>query len=1036
MAALITLSWDGVSMSTLFTELFCDVAYIVMKSKTGGASKTLYLANEFWAADELYSGNPAIYPLLVGTFPMRRGVGLQLGIPYDVELQVMARESYGELNINFSDLCQKYEIHGAAVELRSYFRPLDAATTHAAATNIRQTLEVIDSSLDSDGRLMTLRCKDAYFKDKEVSKKVTSAIFGDIEPDYDGEYGAVVFGEATTAANGVMIDAPIIVSNTTSNIPQMKVFSGWTAGGYPNHAFKRLMVRNQHLEVDPTEWLEANLPADPQTARSGDTTWTLATAISTANWARDLTKYKRARVYTPSGSKADILTAVRCQVGTESYDGCIDISPGGYLYSLDGHLSAGNKDMTIELWVKLDSIASDKIICQQGNSADSTLEWALVFTQSSSKFEFKISTNGAAVSQTATWSATASAATWYHIVCGQDVTNDQIYIAVNAGTVVTQARGTDEPTQRHGAFMIGDSPDTGFSNFDGKIKGFRYWRSVRSSGTRTTLYNSGVPYLYEEFSEALKQDLICAYALNERIGNRVDEHSNHDLLVNDWTLVQWAESARTITTTNKHGELSLEIFAAEYVSDGDTYKPISSELRKAIIDVGASGIKGGTQSAYFQINPPLVMSPNAVYMVVLDFSNTKSQCYFATCGYKSTGGTNHYALNKNDQEQGWTKQTDVELAMAFYCVGDGDDAWKDGTTSGTHRYSYYHLEAKTINLLGAQTHQEFKSNMQFKIGISGVEDDGSGTYTGSANAAITNGSDIIRWFLLGSSLGLGLSSALVDDTSFTEARDRTYNDGLALQVVLDRKFTARELIEAICWHTKLQFYKNRQGVYCLHYPTYSRTAYSYRLSEARLRDELKILATDDTDHSQIVNTILQGYAPNVLNAVIDAATLRRAESDRFSGVVYTDENEDTVSDAARIARAVASQTLYGRRESRRDLPWYDSATPAGLVSHYYFDRLHLSQTRVKARLLRKDWYNLIDLFAKVRISHTNLPAAYGNERVTKHHDQGTPSTMYDEGIACLHWSGGSLGGEVVEIEENGPYMDLTIETQGSFAADT
>ena len=1023
-------------MSVLFTELFCDVAYIVLKSKTGAASKTLYLANEWWAADELYTGNPAIYPLLVGTFPMRRGVGLQMGIPYDVDVQVLARESYGELRQNFSDLSLKYEFHGAAVELRSYFRPMDATTTHAAGTNIRQTLEIVDYSLDSDGRIMTLRCKDAYFKDKEVSKRITSAIFGDVEPDYDGEYGAVVFGEATTAANGVMINAPIIASSTTSNIPQMKVFSGWTAGGYPNHAFKRLMVRNQHLEVDPTEWLEANLPADPQTAVSGDTTWTLSTAISTANWARDLTKYSRARVYTPASSKADILTAVRVQVGTESYDGCIDISPGGYLYNLDGHLSVGDKDITIELWVNLDSIASDKIICQQGNSADTSLEWALVFTQSTAKFEFKISTDGAAVSQTATWSATASAATWYHIVCGNDVTNDQIYIAVNAGTVVTQARGTDQPTQRHGPFFIGDSPDTGFSNFDGKIKGFRYWRSVRSSGTRTTLYNSGVPYLYEEFSDALKQDLVCAYPLNERIGNRADEHSNHDMLVNDWTLVQWAVSGRTITTTNKHGELSVQIFAAEYVSDGDTYKPIGSALRKSILDVGATGIKGGTNAAYFQINPPLVMSPNAVYMVVLNYSNNKTESYFATCGYRSTGGTHHYALDKNEQEQGWTKQTDIELAMAFYCVGDGDDAWKDGTTSGTHRYSYYGLEAKTIALLGAQTHQEFKSNMQFKIGITGVEDDGSGTYTDSASSAITNGSDILRWFLLGSTLGLGLSSALVDDTSFTEARDRTTNDGLALQVVLDRKWTMRELIEAICYHTKLVFYKNRQGVYCLYYPSYTRTEWNYRISEARYRDELQILSTDDTDHSQIVNSILQGYAPNVLNQVIDASVLRRAESDKFSGVVYTDEVEDTVSDAARIARAVASQTLYSRRESRRDLPWYDNATAAGLVSHYYFDRLHESQTRVRTRLMRKDWFNLIDLFARLKLGHTRLPNPYGNERVTKHHDTGTPSAMYDEGVPCLVWSGGSVGGQIVEIEENGPFMDVTIETQGGFAADT
>ena len=59
----------------------------------------------------------------------------------------------------------------AKLEFRAYQNPVDAsAGAHSDANNIRQVCRVIDRRSDDFTGIVTLQCRDTWFKDKELSK--------------------------------------------------------------------------------------------------------------------------------------------------------------------------------------------------------------------------------------------------------------------------------------------------------------------------------------------------------------------------------------------------------------------------------------------------------------------------------------------------------------------------------------------------------------------------------------------------------------------------------------------------------------------------------------------------------------------------------------------------------------------------------------------------------------------------------------------------------------------------------------------------
>ena len=1028
-------------MSTLLADLTVWVAKITLPKRDGSGSASYYFAQDYWSTGTLYTSNPVIYPLLAANPKIKRGVGIYAGIRYDVSLALYGKSHLAEHEKSFCDVLELYNSHNAEVEFRVYQKPVDTtAGAHSDSVNIRQVCSVIDSNYEPASGVLSLQCRDVWFKDKEISKKLTSAVLTNLDEDWEGEYGAIVFGEATVTADGLVIDAPIFDSQLQSGtIPTAKLFTGWTFPSHPNNGLKRLLVANQFKDQDTDDYVQVLLETDPQTAGSGDASGTPVT--DPPNWPRDLTYYSRGVSDSPGPNAARILTAVRTGLLAYGIDRCADIIDGQHFYNASNpdFLSRGDVDFSFEIWLNFDVLhhaSFGTIHLAQGDGPTSTYEWLVSFNTADDKIRFGISVTGADVPVQIATAAGVSVSTWYQVLGSHDSVGNILRLRVNNATAVTSATGASVMTRRNGIFHIGANK-TDVKGLDGKAYLFRYWDRVITSTEETTLYNSANPLRNDELSDALKVGLRTAPMLNEPFGTRFDTIGTADLTGGSSstaisTSIGYSHADNTLAVGNENGALTFKAFHAESLDSGNSLFPVKSPLAEATLDVLTTAIKNGTTNAYFQIDPPLVMAPDANYFSTIDWVNSNKD-YYVLCYYDANGGSNHYARDKTRKEANWKKQVDVRLDMQFYYLGKGDDDWEDGTASGTHRYSYQHVEAKTVTLSNGQSHKEFNRELFFKAAINGLEDDNSGTYTGSSNVKIEVPADITRFTLMNADFGLGLTSAKVDTTGLTAARDAQVALGITHKVVLDSQRFAEQLVVELARQSRSIFYKTRAGKLNIKVPTPPAPAPTIRLSEAFHRGDFILNTVDDNDYSTIINEFRQEYMRDITRIPKDPALNRRSPGQKNLNALVLNPTESTLSDTGRQALATASQALYGKREHTARLDFFDDSTKASKIQNYFFDRWSNLQKRANFQTYLGDFYTTLDLFSDLNLQHTGLPASGGTGLNAKTHYQGTPLVCYTEGVPCLVWSGGMLNVQVYEVEEEGAWMRLIGETVSTFS---
>lgn len=787
-------------MSSLFVDTDAEVVKLTLTKRDNSGTVEYQLGRRYYPANQLYGTNPIIYPLLAESPRVRRGVGVIAGIKYDVTIPVFAKTDFTERGTSFADLLQLYELHNATVELRYYPVTRDGTTTHSDANNIRQVLKCTDLDYSEGGGILNIVCRDVWFKDKEVSKRLTTDVFTDMDVKYDGEYGSIVFGEATTASNGIAIDAPIISSLINGFKPELKVFSGFTFADHPNNAFKRLLAKHQHKRFDQSEWLVLDLLADPQNVYAGNADGTGGSASSlAANW--------RGIAYSPENGKA--------------------------------------------------------IIC-----------------------------NG---------------------------------IVVELG-------------------------DTG-------------------------------------------------------------------------------------TIASGDGDAVLDVFFGELAGASNVWTPYGSPIRTAKI-AGDNALWSivSNFTVGFQIIPPLVMSKDEDYFIRISWTNTTDTTNYIHTRIVSAGGYTHFRQDKSENERTWIAVSDERLPLAIWSVGDGNDAWEDSTTSGTVRYSYYHLEGTDDGFQSQSAGlEELNRALDFKIGISGIEDDGSGTYTGSAAAIIQNASDLIRFTTMSSGFGLGLTSASVDTSDLGTVRSSLSALGITHKIVINRETTAQDFILELARQSRTVFYKKRSGKLSLKFPTAINNTFTVALAEAYHRGEFVLDEVRDNDYSSVVNAFNQFYKPEELNQPpVDPATLRRAEREKLAGKLEMDASSSTSGDTYRQAICSTSQAKYGRREMTAALDYFDTAASAQIIQNYYVDRYSTLQRRAKFRIPRKRYYTTLDLFDNVRLSHSGIDSGGGTALLAKQHSSSSAVTAYNEGVPLVTWLGGSFEGQIYQVEEEGPWLTFTAETVSQF----
>lgn len=155
-------------------------------------------------------------------------------------------------------------------------------------------------------------------------------------------------------------------------------------------------------------------------------------------------------------------------------------------------LSTGDIDFTIEAWVNAETLSGDHQIVTKDARAGN-IEYALKSEPSQSQqFRLYVSSDGGFggfVGVVATNFGPPSTGTWYQVIAWHDAANNEIGIAVNAGTANTQAH-SGGVLDANSPFRIGAlGNDTEY--WDGLIGPVRFWKRVLSSAERTELYNGG-----------------------------------------------------------------------------------------------------------------------------------------------------------------------------------------------------------------------------------------------------------------------------------------------------------------------------------------------------------------------------------------------------------------------------------------------------------------------------------------------------------------------------------------------------------------
>lgn len=160
-------------------------------------------------------------------------------------------------------------------------------------------------------------------------------------------------------------------------------------------------------------------------------------------------------------------------------------------------LQTGDIDFTWSAWVKMESNGDNMTILAKSDAFSDAREYFLGYVQSANRFQFFVSQDGTGFggSVSADTFGAPSTGVWYHIVAWHDATNNQLGIAVNAGTADTASysSGVNSDTS---AFQIGSREDDLTPKWDGLIDEVGFWKRVLTSDERTSLYNAGAGLTY------------------------------------------------------------------------------------------------------------------------------------------------------------------------------------------------------------------------------------------------------------------------------------------------------------------------------------------------------------------------------------------------------------------------------------------------------------------------------------------------------------------------------------------------------------
>lgn len=481
------------------------------------------------------------------------------------------------------------------------------------------------------------------------------------------------------------------------------------------------------------------------------------------------------------------------------------------------------------------------------------------------------------------------------------------------------------------------------------------------------------------------------------------------------------------------GEFIVSIYQAQLTntSASYTYAPVGTPLWTTTRNKDATLFTITEGETKFQLVPPLLCSPDYPYFVTVEWSNTKNPIQGPGVYVKAITGASHYYKPRQAGvgDGTWVKQADGAVAISVYILGRNGFHYLGSGTSRSA--SYYPVSGVDCRTWTSDVNTELKEQIEVKIGADGIKDTAGGAYTGTASATIQNPADIIAFTLLDDDFGCAVPAAKVSTTDWTDARTRLAahpSGGLSdATVAIDQKISAEKLILDICRQSRLVFYKNRSGQLVIHYPRQlSALSTTATLSQDILQDELIAISYEDTPQDEIINDIEMFYYPDVMN-LVDDPDLNRKGGAAYRQLAYCNESTQNVGSATYSTRCATSNSLYGRRQYREQLDIWNRDVRANEIIYYFVNRYSEQRQVAKIAVPRRDYYDVIDLTNKIVLNHNVLKdASIDGEFVATadYYDAGNvPQKPYDTG---------TLTGRVVDVQEFGGLMILTLETDTSY----
>lgn len=141
-------------------------------------------------------------------------------------------------------------------------------------------------------------------------------------------------------------------------------------------------------------------------------------------------------------------------------------------------------DMTLEMWVKLESAPSNSTYCLARKYAEGGNNRSYMFryqdTGGTKRFEFRQSTSGTGASTSViTYNYTLSTATWTHLAFAYDASAGEIEVFINGVSNGTATGVRTSVYDGTAPFEIGGNSSDG-DYFDGLIKDVRVWNDIRT----------------------------------------------------------------------------------------------------------------------------------------------------------------------------------------------------------------------------------------------------------------------------------------------------------------------------------------------------------------------------------------------------------------------------------------------------------------------------------------------------------------------------------------------------------------------------